>query len=129
MRDGSAPYPLVALVILDGWGCAPPGPGNAVELADTPVFDELCARFPHTTLRASGEDVGLPPGQMGNSEVGPYTGEVSPGMLRELGVGGALIAHSERRQLFGETEDVLRRQVAVLAQNERLVVAYEPVWA
>jgi 2,3-bisphosphoglycerate-independent phosphoglycerate mutase len=60
-------------VVLDGWGCAPPGPGNAVELADTPVFDGLWARYPHTTLGASGEDVGLPPGQMGNSEVGHLT--------------------------------------------------------
>jgi 2,3-bisphosphoglycerate-independent phosphoglycerate mutase len=65
--------PLVALVILDGWGCAPPGPGNAVELARTPVFDRLWAEFPHTTLEASGEAVGLPPGQMGNSEVGHLT--------------------------------------------------------
>jgi 2,3-bisphosphoglycerate-independent phosphoglycerate mutase len=69
----SSPYPLVALVILDGWGCAPPGPGNAVELAETPVFDALWARYPHTTLDASGEAVGLPPGQMGNSEVGHLT--------------------------------------------------------
>jgi 2,3-bisphosphoglycerate-independent phosphoglycerate mutase len=68
-----SPYPLVALVILDGWGCAPPGPGNAVELADTPVFDHLWRRFPHTTLEASGEAVGLPRGQMGNSEVGHLT--------------------------------------------------------
>jgi len=60
-------------VILDGWGCAPPGPGNAVELADTPVFDRLWAEFPHTTLKASGEAVGLPEGQMGNSEVGHLT--------------------------------------------------------
>ena len=66
-------YPLVALVILDGWGCAPPGPGNAVELADTPVFDELWRRYPHETLNASGEAAGLPPGQMGNSEVGHLT--------------------------------------------------------
>jgi 2,3-bisphosphoglycerate-independent phosphoglycerate mutase len=73
LRDGGPPYPLVALVVLDGWGCAPAGPGNAVELADTPVFDALWARYPHTTLRASGEDVGLPPGQMGNSEVGHLT--------------------------------------------------------
>jgi 2,3-bisphosphoglycerate-independent phosphoglycerate mutase len=64
---------LVALVILDGWGLAPPGPGNAVELADTPVFDALSARYPHGTLAASGEAVGLPPGQMGNSEVGHLT--------------------------------------------------------
>jgi len=65
--------PLVALVILDGWGCAPPGPGNAVELARTPVFDRLWVEFPHTTLAASGAAVGLPPGQMGNSEVGHLT--------------------------------------------------------
>jgi 2,3-bisphosphoglycerate-independent phosphoglycerate mutase len=73
LRDGGAHPPLVALVILDGWGCAPPGPGNAIELADTPVFDDLWARYPHTTLEASGEAVGLPPGQMGNSEVGHLT--------------------------------------------------------
>jgi 2,3-bisphosphoglycerate-independent phosphoglycerate mutase len=63
----------VVLIILDGWGCAPPGPGNAVDLADTPVFDRLWAGLPHTTLQASGEAVGLPPGQMGNSEVGHLT--------------------------------------------------------
>ncbi len=66
-------FDLVTLVILDGWGCAPPGPGNAVELAATPVFDRLWREFPHTTLRASGEAVGLPEGQMGNSEVGHLT--------------------------------------------------------
>ena len=66
-------FPLVTLVILDGWGIAPPGPGNAVELADTPVFDRLWNEYPHTTLVASGEAVGLPPGQMGNSEVGHLT--------------------------------------------------------
>jgi 2,3-bisphosphoglycerate-independent phosphoglycerate mutase len=66
-------FPLVALVILDGFGCAPPGPGNAVELASTPVFDRLWREFPHTQLEASGEAAGLPPGQMGNSEVGHLT--------------------------------------------------------
>ena len=66
-------FDLVTLVILDGWGCAPPGPGNAVELAATPVFDRLWREYPHTTLRASGEAVGLPDGQMGNSEVGHLT--------------------------------------------------------
>ena len=65
--------PLVTLVILDGWGLAPPGPGNAVELARTPVFDGLAARFPTTRLAASGPAVGLPDGQMGNSEVGHLT--------------------------------------------------------
>jgi 2,3-bisphosphoglycerate-independent phosphoglycerate mutase len=58
------------LVVLDGWGLADPGPGNAVELADTPVFDELWERWPHTTMTAWGPAVGLPEGQMGNSEVG-----------------------------------------------------------
>jgi 2,3-bisphosphoglycerate-independent phosphoglycerate mutase len=72
MPDGRT-YPLVVLVVLDGWGCAPPGPGNAISLADTPVFDRLWADYPHTTLKASGEAVGLPPGQMGNSEVGHLT--------------------------------------------------------
>jgi 2,3-bisphosphoglycerate-independent phosphoglycerate mutase len=65
--------PLVTLVILDGWGIAPPGPGNAVELARTPVFDSLVSRYPSTQLRASGGAVGLPEGQMGNSEVGHLT--------------------------------------------------------
>lgn len=65
-----APVPSVALIVLDGWGLAPPGPGNAVSLAQTPVFDDLVARYPHATLRTSGRDVGLPEGQMGNSEVG-----------------------------------------------------------
>ena len=63
----------VVLVILDGFGCAPPGPGNAVELADTPVFDQLWREYPHTTIEASGEAAGLPAGQMGNSEVGHLT--------------------------------------------------------
>jgi 2,3-bisphosphoglycerate-independent phosphoglycerate mutase len=66
-------FPLVTLVVLDGWGCAPAGPGNAVDLAETPVFDRLWREFPHTTIEASGEAAGLPPGQMGNSEVGHLT--------------------------------------------------------
>jgi 2,3-bisphosphoglycerate-independent phosphoglycerate mutase len=64
------PVPRVCLVILDGWGLAPPGPGNAVDLADTPVFDDLWASCPRTQLTACGRAVGLPEGQMGNSEVG-----------------------------------------------------------
>jgi len=58
------------LVILDGWGLLPAGPANAVSLADTPNFDFLWSHYPHTKLAASGEDVGLPAHQMGNSEVG-----------------------------------------------------------
>ncbi|HEV2727478.1 MAG TPA: 2,3-bisphosphoglycerate-independent phosphoglycerate mutase, partial [Solirubrobacterales bacterium] len=62
--------PSLALIILDGWGLAEPGPGNAISLAETPVFDRLWGEFPHTQLSAQGKDVGLPEGQMGNSEVG-----------------------------------------------------------
>jgi len=64
------PAPSVCLVVLDGWGLAPPGPGNAVAQARTPVFDELWETYPHTRLTACGRAVGLPEGQMGNSEVG-----------------------------------------------------------
>ena len=64
------PVPSVCLVVLDGWGLAEAGPGNAVSLAHTPVFDDLWARYPYTQLTACGRAVGLPEGQMGNSEVG-----------------------------------------------------------
>ncbi|HYZ19599.1 MAG TPA: 2,3-bisphosphoglycerate-independent phosphoglycerate mutase [Gaiellaceae bacterium] len=77
-------YPLVALVILDGWGLAPPGPGNAVDLAETPVFDRLWTEYPHATLKASGEAVGLPRGQMGNSEVGHLTIGAGRVLLQDL---------------------------------------------
>jgi len=60
----------LTMVILDGYGLAEPSAGNAVENASTPVLDELFKSYPHTILSASGEDVGLPEGQMGNSEVG-----------------------------------------------------------
>jgi 2,3-bisphosphoglycerate-independent phosphoglycerate mutase len=72
MAEGPQQLPVAraALIVLDGWGLAGPGPGNAIELADTPVFDELWSQFPTTTLTASGKAVGLPEGQMGNSEVG-----------------------------------------------------------
>ncbi|MGI9111334.1 MAG: 2,3-bisphosphoglycerate-independent phosphoglycerate mutase [Gaiellaceae bacterium] len=100
-------FSLVTLVVLDGWGCAPAGPGNAVELAKTPVFDRLWREYPHTTLAASGEAVGLPPGQMGNSEVGHLT----------IGSG---------RILF---QDLMRVNQAVrdgsLLENQALLAAFE----
>ncbi len=65
--SGKAP---VALIILDGWGIAPDGEGNAVTRANTPFIDSLFAEYPHTQLLCFGEAVGLPEGQMGNSEVG-----------------------------------------------------------
>ena len=65
----AAPKPLV-LVILDGWGYAPPSPANAISLARKPNYDKLLADFPNTLIHTSGRYVGLPTGQMGNSEVG-----------------------------------------------------------
>lgn len=58
------------LIIMDGYGIAAPGPGNAISIARTPALDALRESWPHTALSASGKAVGLPDGQMGNSEVG-----------------------------------------------------------
>lgn len=60
----------VTLIILDGWGISPDKEGNAIALAAKPCYDSLIKRYPHAVLRSSGEEVGLPEGQMGNSEVG-----------------------------------------------------------
>jgi 2,3-bisphosphoglycerate-independent phosphoglycerate mutase len=60
----------VVLAVLDGWGYSTAHRGNAIELAATPVWHKLWASLPHTLLEASGPSVGLPDGQMGNSEVG-----------------------------------------------------------
>jgi 2,3-bisphosphoglycerate-independent phosphoglycerate mutase len=66
-RHGIRP---VVLIVMDGYGCNPSAEGNAIEAARRPVLRELWAACPHTELRASGLAVGLPEGQMGNSEVG-----------------------------------------------------------
>ena len=96
-------------MIADGWGCAPPGPGNAVELASTPVFDDLFARYPHTTLAASGEAVGLPAGQMGNSEVGHLTIGSGQRLYQDLArinnavADGTLKQNAQLREAFGSS--------------------------
>ncbi|MEO0537348.1 MAG: 2,3-bisphosphoglycerate-independent phosphoglycerate mutase, partial [Cyanobacteria bacterium P01_A01_bin.123] len=65
-----APVSPMVLVILDGWGYRENADGNAVQTAKTPIIDSLWSAYPHTLIRTSGKDVGLPAGQMGNSEVG-----------------------------------------------------------
>jgi 2,3-bisphosphoglycerate-independent phosphoglycerate mutase len=60
----------IALIIIDGWGYSPQREGNAIALASTPYYDEICEKYPQTLLEASGTRVGLPAGVMGNSEVG-----------------------------------------------------------
>jgi 2,3-bisphosphoglycerate-independent phosphoglycerate mutase len=104
--------PSVCLVVLDGWGLAPDGPGNAVALADTPVFDRLWAEHPHTTLTAKGEAVGLPAGQMGNSEVGHLNlgaGAIVPQDLARIDAavaGGALAENETLRDALTSAERV-----------------------
>ena len=108
--------PLVTLVVLDGWGCAPPGPGNAVELARTPVFDRLWRDYPHGRLEASGEAVGLPPGQMGNSEVGHLTigsGRILYQDLQRVNVAIADGSFFENAALVGAFERARTRGGAV----------------
>ena len=63
------PKPVV-LIILDGWGVAPPSAGNAISQAKTPYINKLIKAYPAMTLHASGEEVGLSWGEIGNSEVG-----------------------------------------------------------
>jgi 2,3-bisphosphoglycerate-independent phosphoglycerate mutase len=102
------PVPSVVLVVLDGWGIAPPGPGNAVDLADTPVFDALWAKYPHTQLTAGGRAVGLPEGQMGNSEVG------------HLNLGAGAVVKQDLTRIDEAVED------GALGANEALRAAMDP---
>ena len=82
-----------ALIILDGFGMAPAGEGNAACAANTPVLDSLFKKYPHSLLHASGMDVGLPPGQMGNSEVG------------HLNIGAGRIVEMDLRRIDRAIED------------------------
>src|SRR5436189_1466123 len=70
MAKRHGPRTPVVLIVLDGWGFRPGRAGNAVELGDTPTWHRLWAKAPRTLLDASGLAVGLPEGQIGNSEVG-----------------------------------------------------------
>lgn len=83
----------VMLMILDGFGIAPKGDGNAVEAAKKENFDKLVAKYPHSELQASGMAVGLPDGQMGNSEVG------------HLNIGAGRIIYQELTRITKEIQD------------------------
>lgn len=83
----------VMLMILDGWGISPDGPGNAISLAQTPNLDGLLKDYPHTRLRTSGKDVGLPKGVMGNSEVG------------HLNIGAGRIVYQDLLRIDNAIED------------------------
>ena len=96
------------LIIMDGLGLAEPGPGNAVSLAKTPCLDELFATCSWTKLEASGEAVGLPAGQMGNSEVG------------HLNIGAGRIVHQElsRINLACRNGSICENEVINAALND-----------
>jgi triosephosphate isomerase (TIM) len=132
---------------------------DGVDIAVCPPFVSLSA----AVQSLAGTDIAVAAQNVHWEVEGAFTGEISAPMLFELGVYGAIVGHSERRQLFGETdegvarrtsaaleaglwviacvgeteaereagetEDVLRRQVALLEAHEQLVLAYEPVWA
>ncbi|RMF01236.1 MAG: 2,3-bisphosphoglycerate-independent phosphoglycerate mutase [Bacteroidetes bacterium] len=93
------------LVILDGWGLGQDPEVDAIAQADTPVFDRLWAEYPHTTLVTYGEQVGLPEGQMGNSEVG------------HLNIGAGRIVYQELVRINKAIRD------GELARNEKLQAA------
>ena len=99
------------LIIMDGCGLAPEGSDNAVAAANTPFLDSLYEKYPHTTLGASGEDVGLPDGQMGNSEVG------------HLNIGAGRIVFQELSRINNACKD------GSLEENEVLVKAMDDVKA
>jgi 2,3-bisphosphoglycerate-independent phosphoglycerate mutase len=97
-------YRPVVLAVLDGWGCRDSEHGNTIEAAATPNWQGLWERYPHTTLEASGEAVGLPKGVMGNSEVGHTnlgSGRVVPQGVTTI---DAAIAAGE----FGQNETLAR---------------------
>lgn len=103
------------LVIMDGFGLAPTGPENAVSQAKLPYIQSLLATYPHTTLGASGEDVGLPDGQMGNSEVG------------HLNIGAGRIVFQELSRINNAVRDGSIEQNSVLADAMDAVIAKDSV--
>lgn len=100
----------VALIIMDGFGLSEPGPGNAISLAHTPNLDKLFATCSHTNLDASGRPVGLPNGQMGNSEVG------------HLNIGAGRTVFQELTRIDNACEDGSLQQNEVLKEAMAHVV-------
>jgi 2,3-bisphosphoglycerate-independent phosphoglycerate mutase len=106
---GQAPVSPVVLIILDGWGYRDNRDGNAIAQAKTPVMDSLWAAYPHTLIRTSGRDVGLPDGQMGNSEVG------------HLNIGAGRVVPQELVRISDAVE------TGTLSQNPKLVEVCQTV--
>jgi len=104
-----APVFPVVLVILDGWGYREATDGNAIAAANTPVMDSLWAVYPRTLIRTSGKDVGLPDGQMGNSEVG------------HLNIGAGRVVPQELVRISDAVEDgTIRENAALLKVSQEV---------
>src|SRR5215211_7835227 len=106
----------LALIIIDGWGHSPARDGNAIALAATPFYDELCKKYPQTLLEAHGSRVGLPAGVMGNSEVG----HLNIGSGRVIRMDVSLVDHEiktgeffKNKVLLGAIEDARDRGKAL----------------
>ena len=97
----------LALIIIDGWGYTSEREGNAIALAQTPFYDELSEKYPHTLLEASGTRVGLPAGVMGNSEVGHLN----------MGAGRVIRMDVSRIDHDIETGEFYKNEVLVKAMN------------
>lgn len=106
-NEESTPVPPVCLIIMDGFGLDEPGPGNAISQASTPHLDHVFSSYSSTRLRTSGEAVGLPVGQMGNSEVG------------HLNIGAGRIVHQELTRINCACSD------GTLARNTVLEQAFD----
>ncbi len=100
------PKPLV-LIILDGWGYAPPSKANAISLARKPTYDKLLTEYPSTLIHTSGRFVGLPTGQMGNSEVGHLN----------IGAGRVVYMDITKIDLMIEKGELSRHPVLIDAMN------------
>lgn len=106
----------VVLIIMDGWGEAPPGKSNAISQANTPFVDSLYKNYPHSHLLTSGENVGLPEGQMGNSEVGHLNIGAGRVVYQEL----ALINKAVRENTIAKNKTLLDTFDYVKKNNCRL---------
>ena len=95
------------LVILDGWGIGNGSKADVISQVDTPYWDSLLEKYPHSQLSASGEDVGLPAGQMGNSEVG------------HLNIGAGRVVYQDLVKINKACEN------GTIFENEELVKAYK----
>lgn len=127
---------VVVLVILDGWGVSRRKKGNAIALARTPVFSRLWTECPHTTLIASGEAVGLPPGLAGNSEVGHLNlgaGRIVPQPIVKIDQAIAAGDFYANRALMGAMRHVQKNNSALhllgLVSDGRVHSSMEHIYA